>query len=82
MRTLIAMVAELFLSDIATAQKTVSFPTEDGGVVSRMFTEPARELSCLPRRPFQRRELDKAGFQTDQGERLMHEIVRFLSAKK
>ena len=33
MRTLIAIVAELFLSDIATAQKTVSFPTEDGGVV-------------------------------------------------
>ena len=33
MRTLIAIMAALFLSDIATAQKTVFFPTEDGGVV-------------------------------------------------
>ena len=33
MRTLIAMVALSFLSDIVTAQKTVSFPTEDGGVI-------------------------------------------------
>jgi pimeloyl-ACP methyl ester carboxylesterase len=33
MRTLIAIIVASFLSDIATAQKTVSFPTEDGGVV-------------------------------------------------
>ena len=33
MRTLIAIVATLFLPDLATAQKIVSFPTEDGGVV-------------------------------------------------
>jgi pimeloyl-ACP methyl ester carboxylesterase len=33
MRTRVAIVATLFLSGIATAQKTVSFPTEDGGVV-------------------------------------------------
>ena len=33
MRTLIAIIAALFLSDIATARKTVSFPSEDGGVV-------------------------------------------------
>lgn len=33
MRTLIAILAVLFVSNPATAQKTVSFPTEDGGVV-------------------------------------------------
>jgi pimeloyl-ACP methyl ester carboxylesterase len=33
MRTLVAIFATLFLLDIATAQKTVSFPTEDGGVI-------------------------------------------------
>jgi hypothetical protein len=33
MRTLVAIVATLFLSDIATAQKAVSFPTEYGGVI-------------------------------------------------
>jgi pimeloyl-ACP methyl ester carboxylesterase len=33
MRTLIAIFAALFLSNVATAQKTVSFSTEDGGVV-------------------------------------------------
>jgi pimeloyl-ACP methyl ester carboxylesterase len=33
MRTLLAVIAALLFSDIATAQKTVSFPTEDGGVV-------------------------------------------------
>jgi len=33
MRTLIAIVAALFLPHFATAQRTISFPTEDGGVV-------------------------------------------------
>ncbi len=33
MRTLIAILAALFSSQIVSAQKTVSFPTEDGGVV-------------------------------------------------
>jgi len=33
MHKLIAIVAVLFLSDIATAQKTVSFSTEDGGLI-------------------------------------------------
>jgi len=33
MRTFIVVIAALFLSDVATAQKTVSFPTEDGGVI-------------------------------------------------
>jgi pimeloyl-ACP methyl ester carboxylesterase len=33
MRTLIAIAAALFLSQVAIAQKTVSFSTEDGGVV-------------------------------------------------
>ncbi len=32
-RALIAILAVLFLSDVASAQKTVSFPTQDGGVV-------------------------------------------------
>jgi pimeloyl-ACP methyl ester carboxylesterase len=32
-RTVVAILAVLFLSNIAAAQKTVSFPTEDGGVV-------------------------------------------------
>jgi len=33
MRTLVAVLAALFSWQIASAQKTVSFPTEDGGVV-------------------------------------------------
>jgi len=33
MRTFLAIVAALLLSGTAAAQKTVSFPTEDGGVV-------------------------------------------------
>jgi pimeloyl-ACP methyl ester carboxylesterase len=33
MRTLVAVLAALFSCQIANAQKTVSFPTEDGGVV-------------------------------------------------
>jgi pimeloyl-ACP methyl ester carboxylesterase len=33
MRTLLAVIAALLFADVATAQKTVSFPTEDGGVV-------------------------------------------------
>jgi len=33
MHTLIAIVATLFLSHVATAQKTIAFPTEDGGLV-------------------------------------------------
>jgi pimeloyl-ACP methyl ester carboxylesterase len=33
MRALLAILAALFLSGYAAAQKTVSFPTEDGGVV-------------------------------------------------
>jgi pimeloyl-ACP methyl ester carboxylesterase len=33
MRTLVVILAALFFSDVVAAQKTVSFPTEDGGVV-------------------------------------------------
>jgi len=33
MHKLIAIVVVLFLSDIATAQKTVSFSTGDGGLI-------------------------------------------------
>jgi pimeloyl-ACP methyl ester carboxylesterase len=33
MRTLFAVIAALLLASVAAAQKTVSFPTEDGGVV-------------------------------------------------
>ena len=33
MRTLLTFIVGLFLSTVAAAQKTVSFPTEDGGVV-------------------------------------------------
>ena len=61
MRALTLTLAVLFLSHTASAQKTISFPTEDGGVVFADLR--VRRPGCRPGPwgPVQQRELGEAG---------------------
>ena len=108
-----AVLVSLLLAGSAAAQKHVSFPTQDGGLVyADVYGEGPRGVVLAHGGRFNKESWEKDGprlpgfqkqyekipepkhllildgsahaqflFQTDQGERVMREILQFLSAR-